>query len=89
MDFISSSQPRNGHIIIIMMMMMMIIIIIMYTYHALVNSLNAHMIHINLQMIFCAHVEHSPTKTPHTKHHTDIFSNGHWIVSLHVAGQFA
>ena len=49
----------------------------------------AHMIHINLKIISCVHVEHSPTKTPHTKHHTDIFINGHWIVSLHVAGQFA
>ena len=37
------------------------IIIVMYIYHALINALNAHMIHINLNMIFCTHVEHSPT----------------------------
>ena len=38
-------------------------IIIMYIYHALINALSAHMIHINLNMIFYTHVEHSPTKT--------------------------
>ena len=39
-----------------------IIIIIMYIYHALINALSVHMIHINLNMIFYTHVEHSPTK---------------------------
>ena len=34
----------------------------MYIYHALINALSAHMIHINLNMIFYTHVEHSPTK---------------------------
>ena len=33
----------------------------MYIYHALINPLSAHMIHINLNMIFYTHVEHSPT----------------------------
>ena len=37
------------------------IIIIMYIYHALINALSARMIHINLNMIFYTHVEHSPT----------------------------
>ena len=37
----------------------MIIIIIMYTDHALINALSAHMIHINLNMMFYTHVEHS------------------------------
>jgi len=32
-------------------------------YYALINALSAHMIHINLNMIFYTHVEHSPTKT--------------------------
>ena len=35
----------------------------MYIYHALVNTLSAHMIHINLNMIFYMHAEHSPTET--------------------------
>ena len=39
------------------------IIIIMYIYHALINALSVHMIHINLNIIFYTHVEHSPTKT--------------------------
>ena len=30
----------------------------MYIYHALINALSAHMIHINLDMIFYTHVEH-------------------------------
>ena len=33
----------------------------MYISHALINALNAHMIHINLNMIFYTHVERSPT----------------------------
>ena len=41
----------------------LIIIIIMYIYHALINALSAHMIHINLNMIFYTRVKHSPTKT--------------------------
>ena len=35
----------------------------MYIYHALINALSAHIIHINLNMIFYTHVEHSSTKT--------------------------
>ena len=35
----------------------------MYIYHALINALSAHIIHINLNMIFYTHVEHNPTKT--------------------------
>ena len=43
------------------------IIIIMYIYHALINALCAHMIHINLNMIFYTHVGHRPTKTVYKK----------------------
>ena len=46
------------------------IIIIMCIYHALINALSAHMIHINLNMIFYTHVKHSPTKTIYTHTHT-------------------
>ena len=41
----------------------------MYIYHALINALIAHMIHINLNMIFYTHVEHSPTKTIYIKYY--------------------
>ena len=40
----------------------------MYIYHVLINTLGAHMIHINLNMIFYTHVEHIPTKTICIKH---------------------
>ena len=43
-------------------MIMMIIIIIMYIYHAVINALSAHRIHINLSIIFYTHVEYNPTK---------------------------
>ena len=34
----------------------------MYIYRALINALSAHIIHININMIFYTHVEHSPIK---------------------------
>jgi len=53
-------QPQEG----------ILLLIIMYIYHALFNALSAHMIHINLTMIFYTHVEHSSTQTIHLKHQT-------------------
>ena len=47
----------------------------MYIYHALINDLSAHMIHINLNMIFYTHVEHSPTKTISIKYYTKQTNN--------------
>ena len=41
----------------------------MYIYHALINALSAHVIYINLNMIFYTHVEHSPTKTIYIKYY--------------------
>ena len=41
----------------------------MYIYHVLINALSAHMIHINLSMIFYTHAEHSPTKTIYIKYY--------------------
>ena len=43
----------------------------MCIYHALINTLSAHMIHINLNMIFYMHVEHSPAKTIYIKYYTE------------------
>ena len=34
----------------------------MYIYHALINALSAHMIHMNLNVIFYTHLEHSIPK---------------------------
>ena len=41
-------------------------LIIMHISDALINALSAHMIHINLNMIFYTHVEHMPTQSQHT-----------------------
>ena len=48
---------------VVMSTITIMIMIIMYIYHAPINALSAHMININLNMIFYTHVEHSPTKT--------------------------
>ena len=45
----------------------------MYIYHAL----SAHMIHINLNMIFYTHVEHSPTKTIYIKYYKKYIKSKH------------
>ena len=50
-----------------------LIIILMYIYHTLINALNAHMIRINLNMIFYTHVEHSPTKTIYIEYYKNNF----------------
>ena len=47
----------------------LLLIIIMYIYHALINALSVHMIHINLNMILYTHVEQSPTKTIYIKYY--------------------
>ena len=41
----------------------------MYIYHAVINALSAHMIYINLNMIFYIHVEHSPSKIIYIKYY--------------------
>ena len=41
----------------------------MYIYHALLYALSAHIIHINLNMTFYTHIEHSPTKTINIKYY--------------------
>ena len=50
----------------------------MYIYHALINALSAHMININLNMIFYTHVEHSPTKTIYIKYYTKTKQKAHY-----------
>ena len=66
-------------------LIIMLIIIIMYIYHALINALSAHMIHINLNMIFYTHVKHSPTKTIYIKYYLNlyIYKNKIIIIKTH------
>ena len=47
----------------------------MYIYHALIITLSAHMMHINLNMVFYTHVEHSPTKTIYIKYYKNKTKN--------------
>ena len=67
----------------------------MYIYHAPINALRTHMIHINLNMIFYTHVEHSPIKTIYVKYyknkikntlqthtHTHIDCSRNWVLIL-------
>ena len=49
----------------------------MYIYHALINALSAHMIHINLN-IFYTHVKHSPTNTIYIKYYKIIIIKTHY-----------
>ena len=49
----------------------------MYVYPVLINALSAHMIHINLNKIFYAHVEHSPTKTIYIKYYIETHTHTH------------
>ena len=58
-----------------------VIIMIKYIYHALINALSAHMIHINLNMIFYTHVEHSPTKTIYIKYYMEKHTHTHMTIA--------
>ena len=49
----------------------LVLIIIMYIYHALINTLSACMILINLNTVFYTHVEHSPTKTIYIRYYME------------------
>ena len=46
----------------------------MYVYRALINALSAHGIHVNLNMIYYTHVEHSPVKS---NLHKVLYGNTH------------
>jgi len=66
----------------------------MHIYHVLTNALSAQMIHINLNMAFYTHVEHSPTKTIYIKYymekqtstrttHTHACTHAHYQTQIH------
>ena len=41
----------------------------MYIYHALINTLSTHIMHINLNTVFYIHIEDSPTKIIYIRHY--------------------
>ena len=45
-----------------LVLIIIIIIIMVYIYHALINALNAHILHINLNTIFYTEIEDSPNR---------------------------
>ena len=52
-------------------------IIIMYIYHALINALSVHIIHINLNTISYTHVVDSPTKTVYIRYYMETHTHTH------------
>ena len=57
----------------------------MYIYYALINALNAHnhIMHINLNIVFCTHVEDSPTEMVYIRHYMDIHPHTHTHMCSH------
>ena len=64
-----------------------IIIIIMSIYHALINALSVHMIHINLNTILYTHVEHSPTKRIYIRYYMKTHTHTHTHTRTMTAGE--
>ena len=76
-----------------MMIMIITFFLIMYIYRALINALIAHIIHINLNMIFYTHVEHSPIENSlhkvvygntHIDKHTHSHTHTHTLSLIHI-----
>ena len=63
--------------------LLLIIIIIMYIYHALINALSTHMMHVNLNTIFYTQVEHSPTKTIYIKYYMEKQTHAYTCTHTH------
>ena len=55
----------------------------MYSYHALINALSAHMIHLNLN-IFYANVEHSSANTIYIKYYTETHTHTHTHTHMYI-----
>ena len=69
--------------VIIITIITTLLLLLLYIYHALINALSAHMIHINLHMIFYTHVEHNPTNTLAINNLVSLYS----VVSVYWAVQ--
>ena len=55
----------------------------MYIYHALINALSAHMIHINRNTIFYIGVEDSPSETTDIRHYMETHTHTHKQTHTH------
>ena len=56
----------------------------MFIYHALINALSAHTIHINLNTVSWTHVVHSPTETIYIRYYMETHRAA--VVLLNVLG---
>ena len=59
-------------------------LITMYIYHALIDALTAHMIHINLNTVFHTHVELSPTKKTDIRYYMETHTHTH-LSLIHIS----
>ena len=64
---------------------LIIIITIVYIYHALLNALSAHTIHINLYTILYTHVDHSPSKTIYRRYYIEAHTHTHTHTHTHLS----
>ena len=71
------SHPGEGCPVSFCMDALQLIIIIMYIYHALINTLSSHIIHVNLNTIFYTYVEDSPTKSIYIRHYMEKHMHAH------------
>ena len=59
----------------------------MYIYHALINPLSAHIIHIHLNTIFYTHLEHSPTETIYIRYYMETHTHTHNTLIIQAQNQ--
>ena len=74
-------------LLLLLLPLLLITIIIMYIYNVLINALSAHMIYINLNLIFYTHVEHSPNNNNNTTTAATTTTNNNNNVHLSCAHQ--
>ena len=55
----------------------------MYIDHVLINTVSAHMKHINRNAIFYAQIEHSPTKTIYIRYYMETQMHVHMRTRTH------
>ena len=84
----SRSVSRTPGVVARIRIIIIIIIIVLYIYHALINGLRAHIIHINLSTIFYAHIEDSPTKAIYIRHYMDTHTHTRTRTHMHARMHF-
>ena len=75
----NKNQQGSNKLIVMSQRFMKIrlLIIIMYIKYVLINALNAHILHTNLNTISYTHVEHSPTNTVYIRYYMETHTHPH------------